>query len=37
MFDKDNCGYITKEELLNVLKKEKIQEKEIEENLKIVD
>ena len=37
VLDKDNIGYISKDELLNVLKKEKIQEVEIEANLKIVD
>ena len=37
VLDKDNSGYISKDELLYVLKKEKIQEVEIEASLKIVD
>ena len=37
MFDKDNSGSITKEELLKALKAEKSQEKEIEKYIKAVD
>ena len=37
MFDKDNSGYITKEELQKALKAEKTQEKEIEKYIKAVD
>ena len=37
MYDKDNDGFITKEELLKVLKAEKSQEKEIEKYIKAVD
>ena len=37
MYDKDNDGFITKEELLEVLKAEKSQEKEIETYIKAVD
>jgi calcium-dependent protein kinase len=36
-FDKDNNGHITKEELLQALKAEKTQEKEIEKYIKVVD
>ena len=37
MLDKDNNGKITKEELMEVLKTEKSQEKEIEKYIKIAD
>ena len=37
MFDKDNSGHITKDELLQALKAEKSQEKEIEKYIKAVD
>ena len=37
MFDKDNSGYITKEELIKALKAEKSQEKEIEKYIMAVD
>ena len=37
MYDKDNDGHITKNELLEVLKAEKSQEKEIEKYIKDVD
>ena len=37
MYDKDNNGHITKEELIKALKAEKSQEKEIEKYIKAVD
>ena len=37
MFDKDNSGTITKEEIIDALKAEKSQEKEIEQYIKAVD
>ena len=37
MFDKDNSGTITKEEIINALKAEKSQEKEIEKYINAVD
>ena len=37
MYDKDNNGHITKEELIKALKAEKSQEKEIEQYIKAVD
>ena len=37
MYDKDNNGHITKEELIQALKAEKSQEKEIEQYIKAVD
>ena len=37
MFDKDNSGTITKEEIINALKAEKSQEKEIEHYINAVD
>ena len=37
MFDKNKSGTITKEELLEALKAEKSQEKEIEKYIKAVD
>ena len=37
MFDKDNSGFITKDEILKSLKAEKNQEKEIEKYIKDVD
>ena len=37
MFDKDNSGYITKEEILQILKAEKSQEKEVEKYISEVD
>jgi calcium-dependent protein kinase len=37
MFDKDNSGFITKDEILNALKAQKSQEKEIEKYIQDVD
>jgi calcium-dependent protein kinase len=37
MFDKDNTGYITKDNLIKVLKAEKCQEKEIDSYIKAAD
>ena len=37
MFDKDNSGYITKDEILKALKAEKSQEKEVEKCIQAVD
>ena len=37
MFDKDNCGKITKEELMEVLKADKSQELEVENIIRQVD
>ena len=37
VFDKDNSGQITKEELLEALKAEKSQEKEVEKYIQAVD
>ena len=37
MFDKDDSGHITKEEIMKVLKTEKYQEKEIDEYIKAAD
>ena len=37
MFDKDEDGHITKEEILDALKAEKSQEKEIEQYINAVD
>ena len=36
-FDKDNSGHISKKELMEVLKAEKCQEKEIEKYIKMAD
>ena len=37
MFDKDNSGFITKDEILKALKAEKTQEKEVEKCIQAVD